>query len=276
MKNSKGIIYSILIHLLILFLFLMILNKTEPINPAKKHKEEKIEIDLEQLIVKKEPPVKKVIKKEIIKPKPKPKEIEKKEVKEEKIPTKTKKQPIIKKEKIKIKEVNATKIVKQIKPKVFKPIIKKEKKRKYKNPSKDPLSQSLTKYAEDFKLPTVQTKEESTASIIRKLYGKEFKTFSKSQKIFILKNLETIHQITQRVLIINGYPESAVRTKQQGVNIVSFYLHPNGDISELKLKKEMGYEVLDKNTLEVIEIAYKHYPQPKKKTKIIFYVKYEL
>ncbi|MCB4743251.1 MAG: energy transducer TonB, partial [Sulfurovum sp.] len=49
-----------------------------------------------------------------------------------------------------------------------------------------------------------------------------------------------------------------------------------GDISNLKLIKPMGYETLDKNTISVIQIAYKDYPHPKTKTKIIFNVNYTL
>jgi outer membrane biosynthesis protein TonB len=33
---------------------------------------------------------------------------------------------------------------------------------------------------------------------------------------------------------------------------------------------------LDQNTLEVIRIAYKNYPLPNKKTKIVFYVTYSI
>lgn len=115
-----------------------------------------------------------------------------------------------------------------------------------------------------------------SAKMINQLYGKEFDTFSPTQKKFIKKNLGIIHRITQRTLTRNGYPEIAVRTRQQGTNVVSFYLHPNGDISKLRLKTKIGYAALDNNTLEVIRIAYKDYPLPNKKTKIVFYVQYSL
>jgi TonB family protein len=114
------------------------------------------------------------------------------------------------------------------------------------------------------------------SKMIKQLYGGEFNTYSPAQKEFIENNLGTIHQITQRTLTLNGYPAIAVRTRQQGTNVVSFYLHPNGDISDLRLKRRIGYESLDQNTLEVIRIAYKDYPLPNKKTKIMFYVQYSL
>ena len=114
------------------------------------------------------------------------------------------------------------------------------------------------------------------AQMIQRLYGSEFDTYSQTQKKFIKNNLGTIHRITQRTLSMNGYPEIAVRTGQQGTNIVSFYLHPNGDISNLRLKRDIGYQALDQNTLDVIRIAYKDYPLPNKKTRIIFHVQYSL
>lgn len=111
---------------------------------------------------------------------------------------------------------------------------------------------------------------------IKKLYGSEFNTYSPIQKKYILNNLDTIHKITQRTLTRNGYPEIAVRTRQAGTNIVSFYLHPNGDITGLKLKHRIGYSTLDDNTLKVIRLAYKDYPLPNEKTRLIFHVTYRL
>jgi TonB family protein len=112
--------------------------------------------------------------------------------------------------------------------------------------------------------------------MIRTLYGKEYYNFTPAQKRFIKSHLDEIRRITQNTLVLNGYPDIAVRTGQQGTNVVTFYLHPNGDISGLRLLRPMGYEALDKNTLEVIRIAYKDYPRPKEKTKITFYVTYKL
>ena len=105
------------------------------------------------------------------------------------------------------------------------------------------------------------------------LYGEEYNSFTKVQKVYLQKNLKNIGRITQKYL---RYPSIAVRTGQQGMNIVEFFLHPNGDISELKLINSSGYGSLDKNSVETIEIAYKDYPRPKTKTKIKIYVYYKL
>jgi protein TonB len=44
----------------------------------------------------------------------------------------------------------------------------------------------------------------------------------------------------------------------------------------LRLKSSIGYRALDENTIEVIKTAYKDYPRPSKKTKIMFYVTYKI
>ncbi len=114
--------------------------------------------------------------------------------------------------------------------------------------------------------------DEITKSYIN-LYGEEFNSFTKVQKVFLQKNLKDIGKITERYL---RYPSIAVRTRQQGMNVIQFYLYPNGDISDLKLTDSSGFTSLDKNTVETIEIAYKDYPRPKTKTKIKIYVFYKL
>jgi len=148
---------------------------------------------------------------------------------------------------------------------------------KRKRGSKDPLANALmgsgtTMYPASLPVSsgTYVTK------MIKQLYGSEFNTFSPAQKRFIKENLGTIHRITQHTLTRNGYPDVAVRTRQQGTNVVSFYLHPDGRITGLRLKRRIGYAALDQNTLEVIRIAYKDYPRPKTKTKITFYVQYSI
>ncbi len=178
------------------------------------------------------------------------------------------KKKIVKKE---VKKKPAKKVVKK------KRVVKKRKQRKAKK-SNDQLFNTLMGAASTPMYPARQRSSSGTyaAKMIKQLYGKEFDTYTPTQKKFIKNNLGTIHRITQRTLTQTGYPTVAVQTKQQGVNIVSFYLHPNGDISGLRLKKRMGYAALDQNTLDVIRTAYKNYPLPNKKTKIIFYVRYTL
>jgi len=111
---------------------------------------------------------------------------------------------------------------------------------------------------------------------IGKLYGSTFHSFTTVQKNFIEKNLDTIQSITQRILTQRGYPEGAGRNGQEGTNVVSFNLHPNGDISDLFLKQRIGSRPLDDNTLSLIRSAYKDYPYPTTTTRIVFYVTYSI
>ena len=124
--------------------------------------------------------------------------------------------------------------------------------------------------------PMVSSGSSYPSSKIKKLYGSSFHSFTPTQKRFIEDNLETIQQITQSTLTRRGYPEGAGRTHQEGTNVVSFNLHPNGNISNLRLKQRIGYRALDDNTLELIRTAYKDYPYPSTTTKIVFYVTYSI
>jgi len=198
--------------------------------------------------------------------------VEKEEPKENNVTKPALKKEKAEKMKLAKKEVKKKTVKKKVTPKR---VVKRKPQRKR---SKNPLANALMGSGSSM-YPSRSTPASSgsySSRMINQLYGREFDTFSPSQKKFIKHNLGAIHRITQRTLTRNGYPEVAVRTRQQGTNVVSFYLHPNGDISNLKLKTKIGYAALDQNTLEVIRIAYKDYPLPNQKTKIVFYVQYSI
>jgi TonB family protein len=268
--------------------------------PPPAGKEQKISLNLSQF--KTPPPAPKPV---IVPPQPKPvpvvpptpKPVVKEPIEEIVKPTPVvkkkridnKKHVFVEKEKTEDNNVTKTEIKKEkklAKKKVKKKIQKKKatKKRvvKHKRPkrkkSNNPLANALMGSGTSMN-PTQNRPASSgsnVAKMINQLYGREFDGYSPTQKKFIKHNLGIIHRITQQTLWRNGYPETAKRTRQQGTNVVSFYLHPNGDISGLKLKKHIGYTSLDQNTLEVIRIAYKDYPLPNQKTKIVFYVQYSI
>ncbi len=268
--------------------------------PPPAGKEKKISLNLSKFVP--PPPAPKPV---VVPPKPKPVPVTPpvpKPIVEKKIEPKPKVQPIKKKILDESKKVFAEKSteennVTKIEPKPKKKIVKKEvkkkvpkktkkkrvvkKTKKYKKPkrSNDALFNALMGATSSTSMYPSSRRASSgsyAARMIKQLYGKEFDTYTPTQKKFIKNNLGNIHRITQKTLTRNGYPTVAVQTKQQGTNVVSFYLHPNGDITGLRLKRRVGYESLDQNTLDVIRIAYKNYPLPNKKTKIIFYVTYSL
>jgi protein TonB len=110
---------------------------------------------------------------------------------------------------------------------------------------------------------------------LSRLYGEEYKSFTKVQKAYLEKNLNTFQVITQKVLNRLGYPKLAAKLRIGGVNIVEFMFHPDGSISNLKITNSSGYEIFDKYSLELIEIAYKDYPRPSTSTKMKFNVNYQ-
>ena len=116
----------------------------------------------------------------------------------------------------------------------------------------------------------------ATQQMIHEFYGDEFSHFTGTQQKFIEKNLGNIYIITQRVLSHKGYPFTAKQRHQQGVQLVTFYLHPNGRISKLRFLQRAKYKVLNDNTLKIIRQAHSTYPKPKTTTKITFFVVYTL
>ena len=290
-----------MLHLLILLLFLTNFKDITFLPPQAQDK--KISLNLQQIVTPPAPKPKPIV----VPPKPKPLPVRPpvpKPIIEKKVEPKPEVQPIKKKilderkkvfaeksteennvtkmepkpkKKIVKKEVKKKPVKKVVKKKVVKKVKKKRKQRKAKK-SNDQLFNALMGAASTPMYPPSQSSSSGSyaSKMINQLYGKEFDTYTPTQKKFIKNNLGTIHRITQQTLTRNGYPTVAIQTKQEGTNIVSFYLHPNGDITGLKLKRRMGYAALDQNTLDVIRIAYKNYPLPNKKTKIMFHVTYSL
>lgn len=130
------------------------------------------------------------------------------------------------------------------------------------NPTSKPSSPSIYDYGKNM-----------ANQEIKELYGEDLYSLNYEERKFIEDNLSSIGKITQQYL---KYPQIAGQMGQQGDNIVEFYLHPNGDISDLKLLTPSGFRLLDDNSLHTIEIAYKDYPYPAVKTKIRIRVMYRI
>jgi TonB family protein len=312
-RTLEGLLLSLLLHLLIFLLFFVSFKELKFTPPPPKSK--KISLNLKQISsVPPTPPAPKAIVPPIPKPQPKvpqpqpkpepvippaPKPVPKKPIEKEPIkkPTPPAKKKLLDEkarlvvEKKESEENNVTKVVKkkeikkEEKPKkvVKKKVEKKKKKIVKKTRPKKPsrpkrgLAGALMGSGRSVSLaPSAPSSPNYGSHMIKQLYGSEFDSFTPTQKKFIKKNLGLIHRITQRTLIQNGYPDIAVRTRQEGTNVVTFYLHPNGNITNLRLLSRIGYTALDDNTLQVIRIAYKDYPRPKTKTKITFYVQYRI
>jgi len=263
MRFFVAFFISLLIYLLLIWFFMTQFPKIE--TPPKKMNNHVIKIDIRDIPIPKQvvvPPApvvqavpvkKKTIKKKVVvkkKLKPKKKVVKKKVVKKK----------LVKKKVVK-KELEEMVYIEE--PFITQPMEVQE--------NSDDLASFL-----GASTPKVSTTKSYPNSKIKKLYGSSFHTFTPTQKEFIENNLNTIQRITQNLLTRRGYPEGAGRNRQEGTNVVSFNLHPNGDISDLRLKQRIGARPLDDNTLSLIRSAYKDYPYPSTTTQIVFYVTYSI
>lgn len=212
-----------------------------------------------------------------LQPKKKPiKKIEKKVVKDIKKPKKYK---IVKKREIvPQKKVAKKKAIKKIPSSSPKKIVKKftpKKSTKIKPQKRRETVQN--KNLENFLLsepvPLNRSMLDEITQSYLKLYGKEYDKLTNVQKVFIQNNIKTIVEITRSHYT---FPTIALRLKKNDYNIVEFTLHPNGDISGLKIVQPGNYSFYDESILEAIQFAYKDYPRPKVATKIKFYITYRV
>ncbi|CAA6808938.1 MAG: Ferric siderophore transport system, periplasmic binding protein TonB [uncultured Sulfurovum sp.] len=282
MRVLKALIISLLVYALFIWLYLTQFSKIEILPSKLNHHVIKIDIRDIPVPVKAAPPV--------IKAKPKNeavpiKQVETKPIVKKKLAIKKKpKEKIVKKKPVKKKVVKKEVVKKEIKKKKTKELEAFESEMVYiPEPMIQPKKSQPQTHTQPSDLGSFLAKPSRSSSSsaypnkkIQKLYGSAFHDFTPTQKKFIENNLNTIQEITQRTLTRRGYPEGAGRTGQEGTNVVSFNLHPNGNISNLRLKTRIGYRALDDNTLSLIRVAYMDYPYPSTTTKIVFYVTYSI
>lgn len=114
------------------------------------------------------------------------------------------------------------------------------------------------------------------SSDIRELYGDEFGKLTPGQQKYLLDNQEIMRRITQETLNRVASVNLRDNINTNSVNIVEFYLHPNGDMTDFKFLKKSGYYVLDDTTKETIEYSYSKYPRPNEKILVRYNVFYNL
>jgi periplasmic protein TonB len=111
---------------------------------------------------------------------------------------------------------------------------------------------------------------------IDKLYGDKFNELSEGEQKYILDNQEVMRRITQNVLDRYGHSRIPDNIRTNDTNMIEFYLHPDGSISDIRFLKNSRLSILDDTTKEVIELAYAKYPRPQQKTLIRYRVWYNL
>jgi len=111
---------------------------------------------------------------------------------------------------------------------------------------------------------------------IQRLYGDKFNELSEGEQKYILDNQEAMRRITQGVLDRYGRSRIPDSIRTNDTNMIEFYLHPDGSISDIRFLKNSNLAILDDTTKEVIELAYSKYPRPQQKTLIRYRVWYNL
>ncbi|MDT8339388.1 MAG: energy transducer TonB, partial [Sulfurimonas sp.] len=152
---------------------------------------------------------------------------------------------------------------------------KKEQKSKY--DSLDWLSEDMSN-EEESKEKSVKHNSGSSigSSSLKELYGDMFGKLTPGQQKYLIDNQEIMRRITQEVLNRVAQVNLPRDINVNRTNVVEFYLHPNGDISDFKFLQKSGYYVLDDTTKETIEYAYSKYPRPEEKILVRYNVYYNL
>lgn len=296
-RSTFALFVALLIHIIILLL-VWVLTLLTPEPKPKPPEEKKLKISL------KEPPIKDKksgLKKEQTPPPPKeappmPKGSQLKEIaKQERVKLEPKK-PVVEP---KLNKPKREKPAPEPKPKVeplppqkpFIPLIdKKEPKKELPQKEKEQVKAQEKKMKEDVPAwlyedkseQTPETKEitsksgSSVSSDLKELYGEEFGKLTQGQQKYLLDNQEIMRRITQQVLnrVASVNLDRNLRVNKN--NVVEFYLHPNGDMTDFRFISKSGYFNLDDITRETIEYAYAKYPRPAEKTLIRYNVYYHL
>jgi periplasmic protein TonB len=111
---------------------------------------------------------------------------------------------------------------------------------------------------------------------MKKLYGSEWGNLTRGQQEYMIDNQEIMRRITQSVLTRVASVNLSNNINVNRTNVIEFYLHPNGDMTDFRFLSKSGFFVLDETTKETIEYAYSRYPRPKEKILIRYNVYYNL
>ena len=281
-RSSFALFVALLIHLLLLALFLFLGTLTPAVHKKQKEQEQKIKISLKEM-------PKKHKKSGLDKTKPQPNKIAppmpkggqlKKIVKYK--PKSKPKKPTLNKPKSKPKQQKKHAKTEPLPPKKpYIPLL--DKKPQEHNKTKKPKNKDPMAWMFEDKSSKEKTSKQKQSSNggnisqnIKELYGEEFGELSPGQQQYIIDNQEIMRRITQQVLTRVARVNLPRDLNVNRSNVIEFYLHPNGDMTDFKFLQKSGYYVLDDTTKETIEYAYSRYPRPKEKTLIRYNVYYNL
>jgi protein TonB len=103
---------------------------------------------------------------------------------------------------------------------------------------------------------------------IRDAYGDAFGKLTQGEKKYLLDNQEIMRRLTQSQLDDTGPTMIPNNLRVNDYNVVEFYLHPDGSMTDFRYIRHSGFFLLDEVTKETIESVYWKYPRPEQKTLI--------
>ena len=290
-RSYFALFVALLIHFLFILLFWIFGLLAPDIQKTPEPKEKKIKISLRELPKKhKKTSLKKekAIPSPVAPPMPKGSQLKK----ISKAPTPVKYEPKSKPKKQKLNPKPKPKVIKQeakplpkVKPlppkKPYILLREEQKKEIVKKKPIDPLYAMLSEdKSQEYEVRKTKKRSRFGAggSIreMKKLYGSKWGKLSPAEQEYLLDNTEVMRRITQEVLNRQARVSDINDINVNKSNVIEFYLHPNGDMSDFKFLSKSGYYILDDLTKTTIGYAYSKYPRPKEKTLIRYNVFYNL
>jgi len=285
-RSYFALFVAILVHILLMLLFWLLGTITPEIKKIEKPKENKIKLSLKEIEkkIQKDDGAKEIVEKtpDISPPIPKGNQLKEITKPQKKEPIKydekkiSKSTPELNKQQEVPKEIPKPKFEPLPPEKPYIPLLPDVEKKEKKS---DPLAFLYEDKSEE-ENKEKKTKKTSGSSVgnsdLRELYGDDFSKFTEGQQKYLIDNQEIMRRITQEILNRVAHVNLRQEMNINRVNIVEFYLHPNGDMSDFKFLQNSGYHILDSTTQETIEFAYSRYPRPKEKIVIRYNVFYNL
>jgi protein TonB len=115
---------------------------------------------------------------------------------------------------------------------------------------------------------TSSRRESRIPNDIREAYGDAFGKLTEGEKKYLLDNQEIMRRLTQSQLDDTGPTMIPNNLRVNDYNVVEFYLHPDGSMTDFRYIRRSGFFLLDEVTKETIESVYWKYPRPEQKTLI--------
>lgn len=141
------------------------------------------------------------------------------------------------------------------------------------------LFSKLSRKQKIVKTPPTKAQQQRYSQLyddIKELYGDEFGKLTEGEQKYLIDHQEVMRRLTQAQLNRTGSTDIPSNLRINDENVVEFYLHPNGDMTDFRYLDRSGFHLLDAVTKDTIESVYWRYPRPQQKTLIRYKFMYRL